>query len=202
MSGIGPLEAGEETWDEPPRPGPRRPRSGRRRALTALALALAAAAGAGYLYATRTDPPAVPAPAELPYPAQAFSVRYGGPAPATTRRDAAFAFAVLLRTTDGPPVTVHAIRQPSAALSVTADPAPPLTLAKGEMRVVVLQIAVTNCMHVPRNAGLPFLEVTLSNERAKEEHSYILGDRYARELSEALSTACPAGRDKGSPVRS
>jgi hypothetical protein len=49
---------------------------------------------------------------------------------------------------------------------------------------------VTECGKVPRNAGLPFLDVTLRNTSAIEAHSFILGTVYARDLSHALQVAC------------
>ncbi|WP_234332105.1 Tat pathway signal sequence domain protein [Streptomyces sp. NRRL S-87] len=209
--GIGPVEPGDETWggsgdagaDDPwdtapgPRPGRGRRGRGARLAL-ALALTAAAAGAGGYLYALRSRPPAPPPP---PYPSQVFSVTYGGPV-RPTPAGTAFAFTVFLRTTAGPPVSLERIGQPWAALSVTTDPHTPLVVHKGRNRAVLVQIQVKDCMHVPRNAGLPFLEVTLSNGSRKEDHSYILGDRYARELATALSDACPDSRDAPQPAPS
>ncbi|MFJ7154890.1 Tat pathway signal sequence domain protein [Streptomyces sp. NPDC101118] len=202
MSGIGPLEPGEDTWDASPARRPpartRGPLGRRRRAALALTGVLALAGSGAYLYAIRPDPEP---PAPPPHPSQVFSVRYGAPVrPAGPAAD--FAFTVTLRTTAGPPVTVHRIGQPSAALSVTTAPASPITVVKGEVREVVVLIRVRDCVHVARNAGLPFLEVTLSNGGPNEQHSYILGDRYARELSRSLIGTCPEDRDKGTPETS
>jgi hypothetical protein len=49
---------------------------------------------------------------------------------------------------------------------------------------------VTDCGKAPENPGLPFLDVTLRNTRAIEAHSFILGEHYARDLSDALQVAC------------
>ncbi|MBW5484568.1 hypothetical protein [Streptomyces bambusae] len=111
----------------------------------------------------------------------------------------AFAFTVRVQASAGPPVTVEAIGQPSRALSVTIRPTLPVAVAAGEAREVIVEIRVADCVHIARNSGLPFLEVTLSNERQKEAHSYILGDRYAADLSTALTRACPVDRDRAQP---
>ncbi|MFJ3923618.1 hypothetical protein [Streptomyces sp. NPDC090022] len=114
----------------------------------------------------------------------------------------ALAFTVRIRTSAGPPVSIDRIDQPSRALRVMIRPQLPVVVAAGEAREVVVEIQAVDCVHVARNAGLPFLEVTLSNERQKEAHSYILGDRYAGDLSKALTSACPEDRDQASPTPS
>ncbi|WP_371679039.1 hypothetical protein [Streptomyces sp. NBC_01276] len=107
-----------------------------------------------------------------------------------------------MRTSSGPAVTVERIGQPSGALSVMIRPQLPVTVAAGEVRELILTIQAKDCVHVARNSSLPFLEVTLSNGFQKEDHSYIPGDRYARDLSVALTRACPEGRDNGTPAPS
>ncbi|MET3987028.1 hypothetical protein ABIC27_004925 [Streptomyces sp. PvR034] len=224
MSGIGPVEPGEGTAGrEPddltdgrdgglpegaspaPASAPRallgraRDRYARHRpAVAALALLVALGLGGGYLYAVRPRPPA-PVPAPPPAaPSQTLELTYGEPEPPeTTPTGTALRFTVRARTSAGPPVTIERIGQPSRALTVTVRPPSPVIVAAGEVREVVVEIHVADCVHVARNAGLPFLEVTLSNGFQKEDHSYILGDRYARDLSSALTRACPVGRDVG-----
>lgn len=206
--GIGPIEPGEGTEaHESPRPAPRTPPwvrrareayAGRRRAVlvaTALICASGVAAGGAALYAARPRP----APYTPPAPSQVFSLTYVGPvdpAPAGS----AFAFTVRVRTASGPPVTLESLTQSSGALAAEVSGPPlPATVAAGEVRDLLVRIQVTDCVHVARNSGLPFLEVTLSNEFQKEEHSYIPGDRYARDLSVALTRACPESRDATAP---
>ncbi len=206
--GIGPLEPGEGTWDrEGSRPAPRtplppgwseRPRAfyarHRRAVLTAASLAVLAAA-ALRIHATRPEPPPALPPSA---PSQTLSLTYGEPVePAPD--GAAFAFTVRVRTSAGPPVTVERIGQPSPALTVTIKPRLPAAVAAGEVRELLVLIHTKDCVHVARNSGLPFLEVTLSNGIQKEDHSYIPGDRYARDLSVALTRACPEGRDEPAP---
>ncbi|MFG2677997.1 Tat pathway signal sequence domain protein [Streptomyces sp. NPDC048392] len=192
-SGIGPVEPGEETHArDTRRPRPRgrlARRYGRhRRAVLASAGALVVLAGGGYLYASRPEPPPAPPP---PYPSQAVDLVYVAPvtgAPGT--RTGGFRFAVLLSVRSGPPVTVTRLTQPYDGLSVTSSPAAPFQTESHSARKIILTLRVTECEKAPRNPGFPFLDVTLRNARAIQGHSFILGTRYAQDLSQALELAC------------
>ncbi|GGV16048.1 Tat pathway signal sequence domain protein [Streptomyces griseoflavus] len=195
MSGVGPVEPGEGTHvqDVPPAPRLRRGAAARyaeehRRAVAGAFLVVAVLAGGGSLYVTRprSEPPPVP-----PYPNQVTAVEYLYPqvtdAESTPR---SFTFAVEVTTESGPPVTVVRISQPYAGLSVTSSPRTPFRTKSGSPRKITLTMRVTECGKVPRNAGLPFLDVTLRNTRAMQAHSFILGPQYAQDLSRALQVAC------------
>ncbi|MGW7240174.1 Tat pathway signal sequence domain protein [Streptomyces sp. NPDC054804] len=193
-TGIGPVEPGEGThgWDLPEPETASPPRPGRRRAALALAMTAAVLAGGGYLYATRPhDPP----PPEVPYPAQTVAFAFLGdrltPPGAPIR---SFSFAVRMSVLEGPPVTVDRISQPYAGLSLTETPRVPFRTKTGSPRDVTITMHVTDCATVPKDAGLPFLDVTLRNTRAIQVQSFILGSRYAQHLSRALKVACSNGR--------
>ncbi|GAA3107513.1 Tat pathway signal sequence domain protein [Streptomyces echinatus] len=206
MSGIGPLEPGEDThaWDGRPPKAPR-PAGRTRTALAAwhrrhrrITFALLAAAvllaGGGYLHATRPQrPPERPERprAEVPYPVQVADVTYldgrTTPADAPPR---SFSFAVLLSVTSGPPVTVTRVTQPYAGLSLTTEPQVPFQTKAGSAHKITITMHVTKCGKAPRNAALPFLDVTLRNARAMQVQSFILGPRYAQDLSRSLEVAC------------
>ncbi|MEU3093961.1 Tat pathway signal sequence domain protein [Streptomyces sp. NPDC006967] len=195
MSGIGPVEPEEGTHalDAFPAPLPQRGRRARaferhRRTVAAGFLAGAVLTGGGYLYVTRPRPEPPPAP---PYPSQVTAVAYlkaRTADPNTVPRG--FTFEVEMTTESGPPVTVTRISQPYAGLSVSSSPRAPFRTKAGSPRKISITIRVTECGKVPRNAGLPFLDVTLRNTRARQVHSFILGSRYARDLSRALQAAC------------
>ncbi|AWW42699.1 Tat pathway signal sequence domain protein [Streptomyces cadmiisoli] len=188
MSGIGPVEPGEGTraWEAPLAVRPPRGRVVRfcdrhRRALVAAATVATLAAVGGRLYATRPGPEP---PVLAAHPSQVVGVTYLH----TEEKpglDGGFAFAVELVARSGPPVTVERIDQPYAGLSLASIPRAPFGT-----REIVITMKVTDCGKVPRNVGLPFLDVTLRNTRAMEAHSFILGERYARDLSHALQVAC------------
>ncbi|MET8895410.1 Tat pathway signal sequence domain protein [Streptomyces albogriseolus] len=199
MSGVGPVEPDGDTRPlDPPsvaphvRSGPPARRSRRHRRTTAATLlAVAVLAGGALLYLTRPRPEPAPEPR---FPSQTTSFRYlymqvrdAG----TT--SAEFEFTMQAFTESDAPVTVLGISQPYAGLSLTSRPATPLRVNGGGSRKIAVTVQVTECGKVPRNAGLPFLDVTLRNTRAKEAHSYILGARYARDLSTALEVACSNG---------
>ncbi|MXM62991.1 Tat pathway signal sequence domain protein [Streptomyces sp. HUCO-GS316] len=200
MSGVGPVEPGEGTraWDTdepgaPPPPRRLRERLARwyalhRRAALTTATAAVLLAGGGYLYATRPQEPPPPA---APYPAQVVDVTYlEQVATPMGVRPRTFSFAVVLSVASGPPVTVTRIAQPYAGVAVTSAPQAPFPTKAGSSRKIVVTMRVTDCGKTPKSAGLPFLDVTLRNTRAIQVQSYILGARYAQDLSEALQVAC------------
>jgi hypothetical protein len=101
-----------------------------------------------------------------------------------------FSFAVLLSVSAGPPVTVLRLAQPYAGLSLTAEPSIPFRTTPDSARKITITMHVTECEKAPKNAGLPFLDVTLRNMRAIQDQSFTLGPRYAQDLSHALRVAC------------
>ncbi|MFJ6717138.1 Tat pathway signal sequence domain protein [Streptomyces sp. NPDC091259] len=207
--GIGPVEPGDGTSrHEAPRAKSRTPVLARLRSpyarhrraaltITALVCATGLAVGGVHRYAARPRP-TVRTPTA---PSQNLSLGYGEPVEPIAA-DTAFTFTVRVRNSSELPVSIERVTQPSRALSVVIRPALPVVVAEGELRELVIGIRVTDCVHVARNSGLPFLEVTLSNGIQNEDHSYIPGDRYARDLSVALTRACPEDRDVATPPSS
>ncbi|MFE0418670.1 Tat pathway signal sequence domain protein [Streptomyces tendae] len=193
MTGIGPVEPGEDTRIRdapPPRPRGRLALGYERHRRTVLAsgAVLVVLAGGGYLYASRSQPRPAPPP---PYPSQAVDLVYVAPATGSPGSTAgAYSFTVLLSVRSGPPVTVTRLTQPYDGLSVTSSPSAPFQTKSHSTRKIIVTLRVTECEKAPRNPGLPFLDVTLRNARAIEAHSFILGARYARDLSQALEVAC------------
>jgi hypothetical protein len=201
VNAIGPIEPGDDTYDasaahadevaaRPLRPRP--PLTRRRRATLALCAAAVIGAAGLTLHLTRPRPPEPPPPL---YPSQTVSVAYEGGMTHPRPGDRVFSFTVRLTQDSGPPVSVRRIAQPSAALSLTTAPHAPFTLKSGSPRTARITMHIRECAKVPRNAGLPFLEVTLRNVRAIQTQSFILGSTYAKDLSEALTAACPPNTD-------
>ncbi|MEU9152970.1 Tat pathway signal sequence domain protein [Streptomyces sp. NPDC048417] len=189
-TGIGPVEPGEGTHggDLPEPEAAPTPRPGRRRAALALAVTAALLAAGGYLYATR---PHEPPPPEVPYPAQTVAFAFlGDRVPPTDAPPRSFSFAVRMSVLEGPPVTVPRIGQPYSGLSLTETPPVPFGTKAGSPREITITMHVTDCATVPKDAGLPFLDVTLRNTRAIQVQSFILGSRYAQHLSHSLKVAC------------
>ncbi|MGY0066689.1 hypothetical protein ACWZEH_07625 [Streptomyces sp. QTS137] len=108
--------------------------------------------------------------------------------PDTDKRN--FTFTIELTVESGPPVTVTRISQPYAGLSATSGPHTPFRAKAGSPRKIAVTLRITECGGLPGNAGLPFLDVTLRNAHAIQTHSFILGPRYAQDLSLALQVAC------------
>lgn len=201
VNAIGPVEPGDNTCETRAAPvdeaavhpvGPRPLLTRHRR--TALALAAAAVVGAAglSLYLTRPRPPAPPPPL---YPSQTVSVTYEGKMTQPRAGDRAFSFTVGLTQVSGPPVSIRRVAQATTALSVTVAPHTPFTVKTGTPRTARITMHIRECGNVQRNAGLPFLVVTLRNARAMQIQTFILGSRYAKDLSAALTAACPPNTD-------
>ncbi|MFD5806157.1 Tat pathway signal sequence domain protein [Streptomyces sp. NPDC127020] len=159
-----------------------------RRTVLTIAAALLLLLGAAHLYADRIREPAADPP---PYPSQTVTLAYLGAVDGPDgAKGGGFSFAVRLSVRSGPPVTVTRIAQPSAGLSVTSSPAAPFQTKPHSASKIIVTLRVTECDKAPRNLGFPFLDVTLRNARAIQAHSFILGSRYARHLSQALQVAC------------
>lgn len=204
VNAIGPIEPGDDTYEtratpvdpdndvavHPVRPRPLLTRHRR----TALALATATLVGAAglSLYLTRPRPPAPPPPL---YPSQTVSVTYEGKMTQPRAGDRAFSFTVNLAQDSGPPVSIRRIAQATTALSVTVAPNTPFIVKTGTPRTARITMHIRECGNVQRNAGLPFLVVTLRNARAMQIQTFILGSRYAKDLSAALTAACPPNTD-------
>lgn len=198
MSGIGPVEPGEGTRARGASLAPRAQRSAlvqqferHRGAVLGGLLAVAVLAGGFSLHATRPRPQPPPEPL---FPNQVTSIEYlNSQATEANTAPRSFTFDVEVKTESGPPVTVTRISQPYAGLSVTSAPRTPFRTNAGSPRKITITMRVTECGKVPRNAGLPFLDVTLRNTRAMQVHSFILGHQYAQDLSQALQVACSNG---------
>ncbi|TQJ48338.1 Tat pathway signal sequence domain protein [Streptomyces sp. NBC_00080] len=161
-----------------------------RRATSAVLATAVLLAGGGYLYATRPHDAEQAAPAP-PFPSQVVDVSYlGEVALPPGARPRSFAFDIVFGVESGPPVTVTRLAQPYPGLSLTSTPRAPFRTKAGSARKVVITMRVTECGKVPKNVGLPFVDVTLRNARAIQVHSFILGTRYAHDLSAALQVAC------------
>ncbi|MFJ6825331.1 Tat pathway signal sequence domain protein [Streptomyces niveus] len=193
MSGIGPVEPGEDTYQHPAAPAagatPSRVRHvvpPRHRRKAVLAAVATLATGVGVYAVNAPEPPPAPPP---PWPSQVVGFAYAGASP-DDGHAGAFTFGVSISTEPGRRVTVDAITQPSAALAVSTEPSAPFTVPAGKSRDVTVTVYVLDCGEVPRNSGLPFLEVTLRNERAVQKQSRILGGGYPEDLGAAIGRAC------------
>ncbi|MFI7007939.1 hypothetical protein [Streptomyces sp. NPDC050145] len=211
MTGIGPVEPVEPPAPRgphhlPPEPGetlgagnPDRrtpaehwaalePRT--RRTVTA-ALALAGAVTALLLL---RPPPSDPA-ASSPYPTQTTNLHYQGPGPAKNT------YRFLLRVDTGSPVTVSRLRLPFAEFATRTTPRLPLTVSAGDTAPLTVEIRVRHCARPPRTIDLPHLDLTLRNQRALQQHSFLFGGAFPHALARQLSAACPAGHPGTDPAR-
>lgn len=193
MSGIGPVEPGQDTYHHPAAPPTGAPPArvrltvpARHRRKAVLAVVATLATGLCVYVLNAPEPPPAPPP---PWPSQVVGFAYVGASP-KGERAGAFSFGISITTEPGRRVTVDAITQPSAALAVSTEPPAPFTVPAGKSREVAVTVYVLDCGEVSRNSGLPFLDVTLRNERAVQKQSRILGGGYPEDLGAAIQKAC------------
>ncbi|MGW3292050.1 hypothetical protein ACWDR3_46280 [Streptomyces sp. NPDC001002] len=166
----------------------------RRAVLAAGAIALAAAGVV--LLPTAGAPDRAEPPEPLPYPANVTVWEYLGrvdtpvapPTPDARATSGLFRFAVSVD--HGPPVTLRVDGAAFPGLTAHVAPERSFTVHAGAPRRIAVEISVSDCSGLPRNAELPFLDVTLRNTRAIQRHSFIFDGGYARDLSELLHGAC------------
>jgi hypothetical protein len=123
----------------------------------------------------------------MPYPAQAARITFDRLAVADRARRT---FTIELHAAATSPLTVLDVGQGYEAVDLSLAGPPPVAVAPGRPRTLVLRAKVTNCDRVPLRARSPFLNVTLRNDRARQELSVIPGERYADALTHAFRTLC------------
>lgn len=188
---LGPVEAAAGTEA---RPGPptrrRRPDLTRRQWFVLAALLLTG--GILLLARQSADRPAQAANSPPPYPSLVAGFSYRGPL-----RDAVPGgreFALTVRATDSGtlPYDLVEVRQDYPGITTSMDgTALPRTVEPGRAADFAVVYRVTDCAAAPRDAAMPFLDVTLRNTRAMQTLSQILGAQYARDLSRNLHITCP-----------
>ncbi|MHC3468670.1 hypothetical protein ACYF6T_08145 [Streptomyces sp. 7R007] len=206
MSGVGPVEpggtggvggGGDVIGSDAPRLADRLGRRRRwvprrvRRALLA-ALVVGAVAVGVLLLPTAGAPDRAEPPEPLPYPANVTRWGYLGLAEPIGAHDTSGLFRFAVSIDYGPPVTVRATGTDLGGLAVRSTPDPAFTVHAGATRRITVKISVSDCSGLPIDEDLPFLVVTLRNTRAIQQHTFIFGGRYARDLSRLLRTACGA----------
>jgi hypothetical protein len=169
------------------------PRPLRRGLLAATALAAAGAlaltaVGDAPRHRPRAQPQQTPGP--VPWPAQITDVYYAGMAPGNDPRSSRFAFLLSVVDRDSRPVTIHHIAQPYAGLYITTEDPLPIGVPPGETRIVRVLADVRDCSRTPARDELPYIDVTLSNLRAMQTQSEILGGSYGDDLSREIDQRC------------
>lgn len=215
---VGPLEVpGEQPWDVPPGRTEEAAaafegrlgswwhglgRTARRSLLAAAAVALGALA----VPALQTDRAGVPAPAPpsplpylVPWPSEITDVTYAGiiPEDLSGRR-----FVILLQiAVSGPvPVSISQFGQFHAGMLLTPADGLPLTVAPGTSRIVHVLADVQDCERAPGQYDLPFIDITLTDDRATQTQSEFLGGTYAEDLHRQIARGC-AGYPSPSAAR-
>ncbi|QPP09414.1 hypothetical protein G4Z16_26740 [Streptomyces bathyalis] len=186
--------------------------SPRTRRTAAGALGLLLLAGGGYAIATQ-PPAAQPQPQQrqaeprpepddalpsatsrrMPYPAQTARITFDRLAVSDRARRT---FSVEMHAAATAPLTVLDVDQGYEAVHLNLDEGQPVSVSPGRPRTLLLKARVTNCDRVPLRARSPFLNVTLRNDRARQELSVIPGERYADALTLAFRTLCEQDTSK------
>lgn len=178
--------------------------SPRTRRAAAGALGLLLLAGGGYAVAAR--PAAAPQPQQeregpgpqpddspsaasrrMPYPAQTARITFERLAVTDRARRT---FVVEMHAAATSPLTVLDVGQGYEAVRLNLAGGRAVSVSPGNPRTLLLTARVTDCDRVPLRARSPFLNVTLRNDRARQELSVIPGERYTDALTHAFRTVC------------
>lgn len=166
-------------------------RPGTRHAVRTAALALAAT---GVLLTVRSLPgPAAHRTGQLrpvPFPANVTSVHYVGLAAPTRPGTFAGRFRFTVSVEHGTAVRVQVVGAAFDGLTARIEPRLQVTVPARSSRSITVDIAVADCVGLPRDPDLPFLDVTLRNTRAMQAHSFLFGGTYARDVSALVRGAC------------
>ncbi|AUG76603.1 hypothetical protein CFP65_1724 [Kitasatospora sp. MMS16-BH015] len=178
---------------------PRRPLT-RRQKYTAAALALALVTLLVARHALTRPAQAANSPPPPPSLVAAFS--YLGPVHDAVPGGNRFTLAVRATATGDPPFQLVSAQQDyPGILTNVIDPLLPQEVRQGAPVDFTVVYVVTDCAAAPRDAGMPFLDVTLRNTGAIQTLSQILGPGYARDLSRNLHLTCPdSGMRTSTPV--
>ena len=137
--------------------------------------------------------PAPPQPTRqsslVPWPSQSTDVTYAGiiPQDLSGRR-----FVILLQVavSGTAPVTIAQFGEFHAGLVLSPADELPLTIAPGASHIVHVLADVQDCGRAPGQYDLPFIDITLTNERATQTQSEFLGGTYAEDLHRQISRGC------------
>ncbi|MFJ9177810.1 hypothetical protein [Streptomyces sp. NPDC102360] len=194
MTGIGPVEPHEPAADshplaphpsdivdaDSPRPYERWNALPPRRRRLLLAAIVTATAAAATLLLPHPERPA-PAPPD-PWPAQVTHLKYEGAHGET--------FRFTVRVDHGGPVTIRQMRSGDPRLTLTPTPRPPIEATPDTRRTLTVRIDVRDCSALPRALDMAYLDLILTNRRARELHSFIFVDRYPHDLLTLLRARC------------
>jgi len=201
MTGIGPVEPvnspdAQETYEvigaDTPRLTDRWQALSPRARRAALGVAALAATTAGVVVLLPPNPS--PAPENvltpMPWPADATTFRYTGLAATFDSAPASGLFRFAVTVHSGPPVTVRVTGAAFDGLTALISPTDTTTVNAGTTRRITVQISVVDCTDLPLDADLPFLDVTLRNTRAIQQHSFTFGGAYPDDLFQLIRAAC------------
>lgn len=208
MTGIGPVEPVESTGpvpgdeivgDDAPRLSDRWTRLPFRTRAAALGAAAALGVTGTLLLLPAPPPTAPPEPALPPWPVNVTDFAYAGVGHRATAASPVGTFRFDISVRNGPPVTVYAIKAGFTGLRTRMSPNSSITVRAGTTRRIALEISVSDCSGLALDPDLPFLDVTLRNMRAIQDHSFIFDGAYARDLSGLLHASCGSGRPGARP---
>lgn len=208
MSGIGPVEPAEPAeprtghdviGSDPPRLSDRWARLPARTRAAVLGTAAALAVTGALLLPPAPASTAPPQPDLPPWPANVTEFTYAGVARRATAASPTGTFRFDISVRSGPPVTVYDITAGFTGLHARTTPDTSVSVPAGTARRIGLEISVADCAGLPLNPDLPFLDVTLRNARAIQQHSFIFSGAYSRDLSALLHTVCDASGRRARP---
>ncbi|RFC75724.1 hypothetical protein [Streptomyces sp. AcE210] len=162
-------------------------------------LLVAAAVAGAYAYTALSTTPTAPSP--TPWPSQVTFLHYEGSGPPDPHHPRAGTFRFTGSVRDAHPVTIRQVHAGLPGLNTHVTPALPLTVKGGTPKPLTVRISVHKCAALPPGFTLPHLDLGLRNRQAQQQHSYLFGGAYPRDLATYLHATCGPREGHSGPPR-
>jgi hypothetical protein len=139
--------------------------------------------------------PAAPSGDATPPPriATLLAVTYLGPGQPTAS-SAYFRTVFSVTPLQNEPITLRALSVDERGVTVSVQPALPITVLPSRGTNITLEWTVTDCAAVPKRESSAYINLIADNGRYARTWFAIPGPAYSADLTRLLRSACPAGR--------
>jgi hypothetical protein len=136
----------------------------------------------------------------VPYPTSVTSLHYVGLAGPLPTHVTTGEFRFTMSVERGTPVSMQAVGTTFDGLWAAISPRLQVTVPARSSRNITVILSVADCTGLDRTPEPSFLNVTLRNTRAMQEHPFPLTGAYAKDVSALVHTACTPWHARRPPL--